>query len=94
VKGDIEKSIPSYLEQNPHTVVSLLYLDTGVYKPTFTALEKLFPRIPKGGCIVFDELNSNLWHGETLGVIKAIGVSNLRIRRFPFDSFLSYAIIE
>jgi Macrocin-O-methyltransferase (TylF) len=94
VKGDIEETVPSYLEQNPHTVVSLLYLDVPVYKPIFTALKHFRPRIPKGGCIVFDELNSNLWHGETIAVAEEVGISNLRIQRFPFDSFLSYAIIE
>jgi hypothetical protein len=94
VKGDIEETVPSFLEHNPQTVVSLLYLDAGVYKPTVIALQNFRPRVPKGGCIVFDELNSDLWHGETIAVMKEVGISNLRIRRFPFDSFLSYAIIE
>jgi hypothetical protein len=94
VKGDIEETVPRYLEQNPQTVVSLLYLDTVIYKPTFIALQNFRSRIPKGGCIVFDELNSELWHGETIAAMKEVGISNLRIRRFPFDSFLSYAIIE
>lgn len=94
VKGDIEETVPSYLMRNPHTVVSLLYLDAVVYKPTLAALKNLRPRIPKGGCIVFDQLNSDLWHGETMAVIAEVGISNLRIQRFPFDSFLSFAIVE
>jgi hypothetical protein len=94
VKGDIVDTVPAFLEINPHIVISLLYLDVVVFKPTLVALQNLVPRIPKGGCIVFDELNSPLWHGETIAVVQALGISNLRIRRFTFDSALSYAIIE
>jgi hypothetical protein len=94
VKGDIQETVPDYLQQNPHTIVSLLYLDVVVYQPTLVALQYFKPRIPKGGCIAFDELNSKLWHGETIAVLNEIGISNLRIQRFPFDSFLSYAIVE
>ena len=94
VKGNIRDAVPQYLQENPHTVVSLLYLDAVVYEPTLVALQHFKPRIPKGGCIAFDELNSKLWHGETIAVLNAIGISNLRIQRFPFDSFLSYAIVE
>jgi hypothetical protein len=94
VNGDIDETVPSYLQRNPYTVVSLLYLDTGIYKPSVTALRNFTPRIPKGGCIVFDELNSDLWHGETLAVMKELGISNIRIRRVPFDSFLSFVIVE
>jgi len=39
VKGDIVKTAPKYLEDNPHTIVSLLYLDMDIYKPTKAALE-------------------------------------------------------
>lgn len=94
VKGDIKETVPHYLEENPHTVVSLLYLDAVVYEPTLVALQNFRPRIPKGGIIVFDEPNSRLWPGETIAVMQEVGISNLKIRRFPFDSFLSYTIIE
>jgi hypothetical protein len=43
------------------------------------ALQNFRPRIPKGGVIVFDELNSELWHGETIAVMEEIGIANLRI---------------
>jgi hypothetical protein len=94
VKGNIEDSVPSYLAGNPHTVVSLLYLDAVVYKPSVAALQHFKPRIPKGGCIVFDQLNSALWPGETMAVMKELGIPNVRIQRLPFDSFLSFAVVE
>ena len=94
VKGNIVETVPHYLEENPHTVVSLLYLDAVVYEPTLVALRNFVSRIPKGGIIVFDELNSKLWHGETIAVMREVGIPNLRIQRFPFDSFQSYAVVE
>jgi len=44
VKGDVRETIPSYLNENPHTVVSLLYMDFDVYEPTKIALEYFLPR--------------------------------------------------
>lgn len=94
VKGDIRTTLPQYLEDNPHTVVSLLYLDLDVFEPTKIAIELLVPRMPKGAVLAFDELNSDYWPGETLAVLETIGIRNLRIQRSPFDSFISFAVIE
>ena len=94
VKGDITQTIPDYLRDNPHTVISLLYLDCVVYEPTKTALKYFLPRMPKGSIIAFDELNSHLWPGETIAVVQELGLSERKeINRFPFASFLSYTII-
>lgn len=94
VKGDIKVTLPKYLKENPHLVISLLWLDFDVYEPTVVALQQLVPRIPKGGVIAFDELNHEVWPGETIAVIEEIGLSNLRIRRYPFGGTMSYAVIE
>lgn len=94
VKGDIRQTMPKYLEDNPHTVVSLLYLDLDVFEPNKIALEYLIPRIPKGGIIAFDELNCEMMPGETIAVLETIGIRNLRVERFPFDTFISFAVLE
>src|SRR3954452_15539415 len=39
VQGDFLETGPRYLEQNPHLLVSLLYLDFDLYEPTKKALE-------------------------------------------------------
>lgn len=93
VKGDIQVTLPKYLEDNPQTVVSLLYIDVDVFGPTKVAIEHLVPRMPKGAIIVFDELNSESWPGETIAVLKTIGIRNLSIQRFSFDSWVSFAVI-
>ena len=94
VKGDVAESLPKFLKANPHLVVSLLYLDFDIYEPTVVALKHLVTRIPKGGIIAFDELNHEVWPGETIAVMQEIGINNLRIERLPFGSTMSYAVIE
>lgn len=94
VKGDLSITAPEYLEKNPHLVVSLLYLDLDIYEPTKKAMEVFLPRMPKGAVIVFDELNAKIFPGETMAVVQEIGLRNLRIERFPFDSYVSYAVLE
>jgi hypothetical protein len=54
VKGDAVRTIPKYLKENKHTLVSLLYLDFDLYEPTKIALDNFLPRMAKGGLIVFD----------------------------------------
>ncbi len=94
VKGDANKTMPKYIEDNPHTIVSLLYIDFDIYEPTKTALETFVPRMPKGSVIAFDELNAKSFVGETNAVIDSIGIKNLKIERFNFDPNRCYAVLE
>ena len=94
IKGDATKTIPKYLKNNPQSVVSLLYLDFDLYEPTKVAIENFVPRMPKGSIIVFDELDSKQWKGETLAVLETIGIRNLKIERFSFGSYPSYTVLE
>ncbi len=94
VKGDINVSVPRYIKEHPYLVVSLLYLDVDIFKPTATALKHFLPRMPKGAIVIFDQLNADNWPGETLAVIQEVGLNNLSIKRFLFDTHLSYAVIE
>lgn len=93
VKGDFDVTGPKYLEDHPHLVVSLLYLDFDIYAPTKKALEIFLPRVPKGGVVVFDELNEEAFPGETLAVMEKLELNTLRVRRFDFEPRISYAII-
>lgn len=92
VKGDACETMPQYVLDNPHLVVAMLVLDFDIYKPTAKALECFLPLMPKGAVIVWDELNCKDWPGET----KAAGdlIPSMRLRRFPWCSTLSYAVME
>ncbi len=94
VPGDATKTVPQYVADNPHLVVALLYLDFDVYEPTKLAIETFLPRMPKGAVIAFDELNQKSWPGETLAVLDSVGLRNLRLRRFPHQPQISYAVLE
>jgi hypothetical protein len=94
VKGDACQTIPTYLDENPQTVVSLLHLDFDLYEPTKVALEQFAPRMPKGAVIVFDELNHRVWPGETVAVFETLGIRHLQIKRFPFEPHISYAVLD
>jgi hypothetical protein len=50
--------------------------------------------MPKGSLIAFDELNHPLWPGETVALFEEVGIRNLRIKRLPFGSTVSYAVLE
>ena len=93
VKGDFEVTAPQYLKDHPHLVISLLYLDFDIYRPTKVALEHFLPRVPKGGIVAFDELNEEAFPGETTAVLEAFDLNKLRVRRFDFEPRMSYAII-
>ncbi len=93
VKGDVCQTMPKYFEDNPHALVSLLYLDMDLYAGTKAALEACLPRMPKGAVIGFDEFACERWPGETLALLETLGVRGVQLRRFPFDSYVSYCVL-
>lgn len=92
IKGDANNMIPRYVEENPHLLISLLYLDFDIYKPTKMALQNLFKRVVKGGIVVFDELNCKQYPGETIAMLDELDLSQVELKRFPFTTHLSYFI--
>jgi hypothetical protein len=94
VKGDATQTIPQFIRDNPHHIVSLLNLDFDLYEPTRVAIDSFLPRMPKGAVIVFDELNDKLMPGETTTVLEALNLSDLRIQRFNYEPHISFAVLE
>lgn len=92
VKGDACQTIPAYVSDNPHLVVAALVLDFDIHDPTAAALEHFVPLMPKGAVLIFDELNCRDWPGEAQAARDYI--PNIRLRRFPWASTLSYAVLE
>ncbi len=93
IKGDATKTIPAFMADNPHLVVSLLFMDFDLYEPTKIALECFVPRMPKGAIIAFDELDNPLWPGETKALIDALGMRSLQLERMEFDPYIAFARI-
>lgn len=95
IKGDATTTIPNYLHNNPHTLVSLLFLDFDLYEPTKIALEYFAPRVVKGGVIVFDEINNARWHGESVAALEYFDSFNCcRLQKFDFEPNIAYMVVE
>lgn len=94
VKGDANHTIPQFVADNPHLVVSLLFMDFDLYEPTKVALEHLVPRMPKGAVLAFDELDNPLWPGETVAMLEYFRDRPIRLQRLDFDPYISFAILD
>jgi len=94
IKGDVLETIPHFIAEHPHVLVSLLFLDLDLYEPTKIAIENFLPRMPRGAVIAFDELDNPMWPGETLGLLDSIGISRLKIQRLEWDPYIGFAVLD
>lgn len=94
VKGDAMRTIPTFLNENQHVLVSLLYLDFDLYEPTLLALKEFLPRMPKGAIIAFDELHDPKWPGETRALLEAFNLNQYRLESLSFEPHISWITIE
>lgn len=92
--GDATIEFKKYLEENPETIVALAYFDFDIYEPTKVCLEAIRPRLTKGSVVGFDELNDPDSPGETLALMETFGLGNVRLKRVPFCSRVSYFVVE
>ena len=90
VAGDACETIPRFLKEHPHLVVSLLFLDFDLYEPTKVAIEHFVPRMPKGAILAFDELDNPIWPGETQALRDTLGINNVQIERLPWDPYIGF----
>ncbi|HMS51719.1 MAG: class I SAM-dependent methyltransferase [Sphingobacteriales bacterium] len=90
VSGDILKTVPEYVKNNPHLKIALLNLDTDVYEPAVTILEHFYPRIVRGGVLILDDYGT--FPGETKAVDDYFKDKKVIIRKFPFAMTPSYII--
>ena len=86
IKGDVKETIPIFLQENKHVIISLLYLDLDIYEPTKIALSNFLPRMAKGSIIAFDELNWKSFPGETIAALEELGT------KYKFKNLLNSAI--
>ncbi|MEK6780158.1 MAG: TylF/MycF/NovP-related O-methyltransferase [Bacteroidota bacterium] len=90
IKGDANITIPKFVSETNHLLVSLLYLDFDIYEPTVTALKHFLPRMPKGAIIAFDEVNNSDWPGETIALLENFQINNYKLACFDFEPNISY----
>lgn len=93
IKGNAINTIPKFIADNPHFLVSLLYLDFDIMEPTKIAIQNFLPRMPKGSILAFDELNNPDWPGETLAFLETMNISNHELNCFEFEPNISYIVL-
>jgi len=86
VKGDIEQTVPEYVEQNPGLRISLLHFDVDLYRPTLISLQHLWPLVVPGGVVLFDEYGIPPWEGESKAVDEFFADQKVAINRLDWCS--------
>ena len=87
VEGNIESSAPAFIEANPGVRFSLVHFDCDLYAPTKSALNALWPRVSRGGIVIFDEYGIHDWPGETAAVDEFLADKpELRLQTFDWTN--------
>lgn len=68
IDGDIQKTVPKFVHDNPGVRFSLIHFDVDLYVPTKIGLEYFWDRLSRGGIMIFDEYSIPDWPGETRAV--------------------------
>lgn len=94
IKGDIARTVPEFVENNPGLCISLLILDTDLYESTKVALMNFLPHMHKGAIVLLDEVNYSKFIGETIALKEVCDLRKVRLKKFPFDSTCGYFEVE
>ena len=87
IQGDIEREVPRFVEENVGIRFALVHFDCDLYKPTKAALAALWPRVSRGGVVLFDEYGIPDWPGETQAVDEYFADKpEIRIRKFSWTN--------
>jgi hypothetical protein len=94
VDGDICETVPRFVKENPGLRISLLHVDCDLYRPTKTALEELWPRVVRGGVVVFDDYGIRPWEGETTAADEYFADKNVVLRRLDWAMSPSAYVVK
>ncbi len=86
VKGDIQETVPKYLQENPSLRISLLHIDVDLYAPASIGLQHLWQRVVPGGVVLIDGYGNSPWEGESRAVDEFFADRKVRIQRLDWCS--------
>ena len=92
IKGDASITSKNWIKENPHAIVAMAIFDMDIYQPTRDALEAIKPRLTKGSVLVFDELNSPEFPGETEALNEVLQLNNLKLNHNPHQPNCAWAV--
>jgi hypothetical protein len=76
IDGDVEFSMPTFLQENPGFRASLIYIDVDLERPTYHTLINMWDRLLPGGVILFDEYEYHKF-SESIGVERFLKERNM-----------------
>lgn len=79
IKGNVSVTAPEFVAKRPGLKISVLYMDLDLADCTYNALASLWPRVSKGGIVVFDEYAYHQW-SEAQGVDRFFEDKNIEIK--------------
>lgn len=94
IEGNIEQTVPKFIEDNPGLRISLIHFDCDMYEPTKIALECLYDKVVRGGVIVFDEYGVIEWAGESAAVDEFFAGKDIKLQKFPWQGAPGAYIIK
>jgi hypothetical protein len=87
IEGNIETTAPAFVADNPGVRFSLVHFDCDLYQPTRAALEAFWPKLSRGGILLFDEYAIKEWPGETLAVDEFLADKpGLQVKTLPWTN--------
>jgi hypothetical protein len=81
VQGNVIDTVPQYFGEHPETIVSLAYLDVGLYEPTKAILQGIRPHLIPGSVVVMDELTWPETPGEAVAFKEVFADMHYTIRK-------------
>lgn len=94
IAGDATVEVKNYLKLNPYTIIAMAFFDFDIYEPTKKCLEAIRPHLVRGSILAFDELNDPDSPGETVALMEEFGLNNIKLKRYPYTSRVSYFVVE
>lgn len=93
IRGDMTVTVPEYIRDNPHCLISILELTVNLYEPTKIALEYFTKRMSKGSIIALNTLNEGVFPGVTLAILEELDIRDYEIKTFEYAPNLSYIVL-
>lgn len=91
IKGDVTETVPVYLENNPGFRASIINFDMDIEEPTEFCLDLLWPRVCRGGVLIFDEYAINEWT-ESNAVDRFCEKHQLELKSTPYFAPSAYLV--
>lgn len=94
IEGNIQETIPKFIEDNPGVRFSLVHFDCDMYEPTKVGLEYFWDRLSRGGVFLFDEYAIKDWPGETKAVDEFFADKNVVVKKLQWNNVPAGYIVK